>query len=103
METVKAAHFAIHQAQLAEVAARKGLAIVTEAYSRGGVSILSLLDAQNSSLRADLVAANALYDFFVAFMQLQRSVGKFDILMTPAARQELLDRVQQSMKAAMKK
>ena len=103
MESVKAAHFAIHQAQLAEVAARKGLAIVTEAYSRGGVSILSLLDAQNSSLRADLVAANALYDFFVAYMQLQRSVGKFDILMTPAARQELLDRVQQSMKAAMKK
>jgi hypothetical protein len=50
-----------------------------------------------------LVAANALYDFFVAYMQLQRSIGKFDILMTPAARQELLDRVQQSMKAAMKK
>ena len=103
MESFKAAHFAIQQARLAQEAARKGLELVTEAYSRGGVSILSLLDAQNSSLRGDLVSANALYDFFVAFMQLQRSVGKFDILMTPAARQEFLDRVQQSMKAAMKK
>jgi outer membrane protein len=103
MENVKAAHFAIYQAQLAEVAARRGLAIVTEAYSRGGVSILSLLDAQNSSLRADLVAANALYDFFVAYMQLQRAVGTFDILMTPESRQEMLDRVLQSMKAALRK
>lgn len=103
MENVKAAHFAIQQARLAKVAARKGLEIVTDGYSRGGVSILSLLDAQNSSLRADLVAANALYDFFVAYMQLQRSVGKIDILMTPQERQEMLDRVLQSMKTALKK
>ena len=103
MENVNAAHFAIQQAQLAEVAAHKGLEIVTDGYSRGGVSILSLLDAQNSSLRADLVAANALYDFSVAYMQLQRSIGKFDILMTPEARLEMLDRVLQSMKAALKK
>lgn len=103
MESVKAAHFAIQQAQLAKVAAHKGLEIVIEAYSRGGVPILSLLDAQNSSLRADLVAANALYDFFVAYMQLQRTVGKFDILMTPEARQEMLDRVLQSMKTALRK
>ena len=88
---------------MAEVAARKGLAIVTEAYSRGGVSILSLLDAQNSSLRADLVAANALYDFFVAYMQLQRAVGRFDVLMTPQAREEMLGRVLQSMKTALRK
>ena len=66
-------------------------------------SILSLLDAQNSSLRADLVAANAMYDFFVAYMQLQRSIGKIDILMTPEARREMLDRVLQSVKGALKK
>jgi outer membrane protein len=103
MENVKAAHFAIQQAQLAEVAAHKGLEIVTDGYSRGGVSILSLLDAQNSSLGADLVAANVLYDFFVAYMQLQRSIGKFDILMTPETRLEMLDGILQSMKAALKK
>jgi hypothetical protein len=49
------------------------------------------------------VAANAQYDFFVAYMQLQRAVGKIDILMTAEARQEMLDRVLQSMKAALKK
>jgi outer membrane protein len=103
MESVKAAHFAIQQTRLAQEAARKGLQIVMEAYSRGGVSILSLLDAQNASLSADLVAANSLYNFFVAYMQLQRAVGKFDILMSPAARQEMLDRVLESMKTASKK
>jgi len=103
MESVKAAHFAIQQAQLAQEAARRGLEIVTDAYSRGGVSILSLLDAQNTSLRAALVAANSVYDFFVAYMQLERAVGKFDVLMTPEARQQMLDGIHLSMKASLKK
>jgi outer membrane protein len=103
MESVKAAHFAIQQARLAQEAAQKGLEIVTEAYSRGGVSILSVLDAQNSALRADLIGANTLYDFFLAYMQLQRAVGRFDILLTPEARQETLDRILQSMETALKK
>jgi outer membrane protein TolC len=102
MESVKAAHFAIQQARRAQEAARRGLEIVSEAYARGGVSILSLLDAQNAALRTDLVSANAQYDFFVAYMQLQRAVGRFDILMSPEDRQEMLDRILQSMKAALK-
>jgi outer membrane protein TolC len=103
MESVKAAHFAMQQARLVQEAARKGLELVSEAYSRGAVSILSLLDAQNTTLRGDLVAANSIYDFSVAYVQLQRSVGKFDVLMSTDARQEMLERVLQSMKAALKK
>jgi outer membrane protein TolC len=103
MESVKSAYFAIQQAQLAQEAAHRGLEIVTDAYSRGGVSILNLLDGQNTSLRAALVAANSVYDFFVAYMQLQRAVGRFDILMTSEARQQMLERIHQSMTAALKK
>ncbi|MGB2867088.1 MAG: TolC family protein, partial [Bacteroidota bacterium] len=103
MEGMKAAHFAILQARLEQDAARKGLEIVTDAYSRGAVPILSLLDAQNSALGADLIAANAQYDFFIAYMQLQRSLGRFDMLMTTSERQELLDRVLQSMKEGLKR
>ncbi|HEY6951359.1 MAG TPA: TolC family protein [Bacteroidota bacterium] len=102
MESVKAAYFAIQQSHLEQQAAGKGLELVTEAYSRGAVPILSLLDAQNSSLRADLVAANTFYDFFVAYIQLERAIGQIDILMTPEARQQVLDRVLQAMKTALK-
>ena len=63
---------------------------MTEAYSRGAVSILSVLDAQSTALRADQVAANALYDFFIQYMELSRSLGEFDILMTPEERHEFL-------------
>ena len=93
MERVRSAHFAIQQSELERDAARRGLDIVTESYSQGALSILSLLDAQNSTLRANLVAANAFYDFFVEYMQLQRAVGDFDILMTQNERQELIDRL----------
>jgi len=103
MEKVKAAHFAIQQSRLEQDAARRGLEIVSDAYSRGAVPILNLLDAQNSTLRADNVSANTLYDFFVEYFQLERAVGQFDILMTPAERDQVLNRILDGMKRALKK
>ncbi len=103
MEKVKAAHFAIQQSHLEQDAARRGLEIVSDAYSRGAVPILNLLDAQNSTLRADNVAANTLYDFFVEYFQLERTIGQFDILMTPRERDQVMNRVLDGMKRALKK
>ncbi|HTO93525.1 MAG TPA: TolC family protein, partial [Bacteroidota bacterium] len=102
MEKAKASYFATAQVRLEQEAARRTLAIVTDAYSRGGVSILSLLDAQNSALRADQVAANALYDFMVDYVSLERAIGEIDVLMTPGERQDLLDRLSRFMGAARK-
>jgi outer membrane protein len=97
LEKAKASHFAIEQARLEQAAARKTLDIVTNSYSLGAVSILSLLDAQNSTLRADQVAANALYDFLVDYVALQRAIGRFDVLMTPDDRADLLTRLKEYM------
>jgi outer membrane protein len=90
MEKAKSSYFAIQQAEHEQSAARKTLDIVTEAYSRGAVSILSLLDAQASALRGNQVVANALYDFLIDYMSLQRAVGQFDLLMAPEERQDFL-------------
>ena len=48
---------------------------MTDQYSRGAVDILDLLDAQNSLLRAELAAANSVYDFLVDWMEVERAAG----------------------------
>lgn len=103
MERVKAAYFSIQQARLEQDAARKTLDIVTDSYSRGAVSILSLLDAQNSALSADQVAANAVYDLFVNYISMERAIGEIDVLMTPAQREDVLKRLSDHMTAARRR
>ncbi len=75
-------------AEDASSAARKNLELVTDSYSRGVVSIIDLLDAQNAALAADLNAANAVYDFLIDLMNVQRSVGRFDFFMNMVDRDE---------------
>lgn len=72
-----ASYAGIALSQDAAEAARKNLDLVTDSYSRGAVDILDLLDAQNAALLADLAAANAVYDFLIDLMEVERSIGKF--------------------------
>lgn len=58
-------------------AAHQNLELVTDAYSRGVVSVIDLLDAQNAALVADLTAANAKYEFLIDIIDVQRASGKF--------------------------
>ncbi len=67
----------IQLARDAAEAANKNLDLVTDAYSRGAVNILDLLDAQNAALNADLAASNAVYGFLIDFIELERAVGRF--------------------------
>ena len=66
-------------ARQAAQAAKKNLNLVVEGYSRGAVSILDLLDAQNASLVADLAAVNAEFAFMVDMVRSQRAAGGFFI------------------------
>jgi outer membrane protein len=76
--------FALNAAE----AAHKNLDLVTDSYSRGVVSIIDLLDAQNAALSADLNAANAVYNFLIDLMNVQRAAGKFDFFTSPEDREE---------------
>ena len=58
------------------------------------VGILVLLDAQNQALVVDLAAANAVFDYLIDLMGVQRAVGRFDYYRSPQERQDFLNRVQ---------
>ena len=90
MENLKAKNFGIAQSQIQVEAADKALKIVSDSYSRGAVSILFLLDAQTADLNAQQISANALYDLFISYMQLQRAVGQYYILMTNEEREAFM-------------
>lgn len=81
-------------------AAKKNLDIVTDAYSRGVASIIDLLDAQNAALSAELNAANAVYNFLIDLMNVQRASGKFDFFTTVEDREEFFRNLEQYYQTA---
>ena len=74
---VRASYPGIRLSLDAVEASQSNLKLVTDAYVRGIKSIIDLIDAQNSSLVADQQAANAVYNFLIDLMAVQRSVGHF--------------------------
>ena len=74
----------IKLARDAETAARGNLELVTAAYREGTLSIIDLVDAQNAALVAEQAAANAVYDYLLDLMNVQRSEGRFDFFSSPA-------------------
>lgn len=103
LQGAKAAYFAIEQSRAEQDAAQKALRIVTDAYVQGAVSMLSVLDAQNSALRANQVATNALYDFFIQYLEVDRSLGQFDLLMEPAEREQYVKRIIEFVDSVLKR
>jgi len=95
LQRAQASHTSIRLSRQGSSAAHKNLELVTDAYSRGLVSIIELIDAQNASLVADQVAANSVYDYFVDLMEVQRAVGRFDFFLDAEQRQAWFDRLEQ--------
>lgn len=87
LHTAGASHAGIDLANAAAGAPHKNMALITDSYSRGAVDIIKLLDAQNQALQADLSAANAIYDFLIHLMGVQRAVGRFDFFVAPGQEQ----------------
>lgn len=63
-------------------AAQENLSLVIDAYSKGVVSITDLIDAQDASLAANLSAVEAQYSFMIDWVEIQRAVANFDLLLT---------------------
>lgn len=74
---------AIELSRDAARAAKENLDIVTDAYSKGAVPIVVLLDAQNASLLSDEASANATYTFLLDHLRAQRAANWFDFLAAP--------------------
>lgn len=74
-------------------AARENLEMVQENYSKGYVSIVKFLDAQNAALVAGISAESAVYDFFMDLFACERAAGQFSMYMTAAEKKEWISGV----------
>ena len=93
LQETNASFIGIDLTRAAARAARRNLELVTEKYSEGVVGILALLDAQDQVLAAELRAANAIFDYLIDLMGVQRAVGRFDYFRSPQDRRGFLDRL----------
>ena len=97
LHAIQATFPSIELAQIAADAARKNLDLVQDNYNRGNESIITLLDARDASLDADLGATNATYNFLIDLMNLQRSTGEFDFFLEPQALNEYAESIKQAV------
>ena len=88
-----ASYAGIELAEASADAAERNLDLVTDAYEQGAASILDLLDGQNQALVAREVAANAVFNYVIDLMTVQRAVGRFDFFITPEEHQTFLERL----------
>jgi outer membrane protein TolC len=94
VEAASASYAAIALGRAAADAAGRNYDLVSDAYGRGAVSITSLIDAQTAALNAAQGATNAIHDFLLDLLRLERSVGTFGVLLNAAERQAFLERLQ---------
>ena len=81
-------------------ASRKNLELVVDQYSRGAVDIIKLLNSQNAALNANESAANAVYDFLIDLMNIDRAVGRFDYFLYKEERTAWFGRLTEFFKQA---
>jgi outer membrane protein TolC/ABC-type uncharacterized transport system substrate-binding protein len=91
---VGASFSAIEQTRLASEAAEKSLKVVQDGYAQGMVSILDLLDAQNTALVSGELASNAVFDFIKELMTMERALGNFYLQMSKEEIEGLRNRLE---------
>ncbi|MGI9571478.1 MAG: TolC family protein, partial [Desulfobulbia bacterium] len=92
LNSTRASYPSIKLSRDALDAARSNLQLVTDSYVQGIKSIIDLLDAQNQALNSELGAANAVYDFLIDLMGLQRSIGTYVTFLPTDAKEEWMSR-----------
>jgi outer membrane protein TolC/ABC-type uncharacterized transport system substrate-binding protein len=94
-----ASFYSIELAQAAADAALASLDLVTESYVSGAVTIVELLDSQAAALRASENASNAVYDFLIDFMEVERSISEFSFFRTQEEREDFYRQVHEYLTA----
>ncbi|MFK8001080.1 MAG: TolC family protein [Polyangiales bacterium] len=93
MHQAASSRAAMRLRQDAANAANQNLELVVDAYQRGATTIITLIDAQSQALLTELSAANAIYDFLVDFVRVERSTGQFGFRRTEAERVDFRQRL----------
>ena len=90
VELVNASYNNIRLTKSAAEAAEKNIVIVQDLYKSGQVNVVTLVDAQNALLGAQINATNAIYQFMIDYFSLQRSTGHYSFLATEAQRAQFI-------------
>jgi outer membrane protein TolC len=93
LETAASAYTAIQLTRDAAEAANRNYDLVSDSYANGAVGITTVLDAQSAALSSSEAAANAVHDFLLNLMQVERAMGTFGALQLPEQRQAFLERL----------
>ena len=93
VHTMGAALANIELSRDAADAAQSNFELVQDSYSRGLGSIIDLLDAQNVVLIVGLRASNAIYNFLIELMKVERAAGRFDFFASVESRDAFFDRL----------
>ena len=70
----------IELSKVSEETAKEALELTQTSYSNGAVTIIQLIDAQNNYLNAQLDRANAIYNYLINALQLERFLGYYFLL-----------------------
>ncbi len=100
MHLTSASYPSIQLSRDAAEAAQRNLDLVKDAYARGSVSIITLLDSQHAFLVSDESAQNAVYDFLIDLMRVERAIGKFEFFLTQDDQKSFFQRVDSFFKKA---
>jgi len=97
LHAAQAAYGQIELSAVAATASRKNYELVSDAYARGTVTVIELLDAQETSIAASAAEAESLHNFLTTVMALQRAVGGFDYLLPIEERNALAAQMRLTM------
>lgn len=94
-ETAGASFSAVNLSREASDAAGKNFEIIQDSYSQGLANITTLVDAQNVALQTSLEAENAVYQFMIDILNLERLVGYYYLVASPEERDDFYARLNQ--------
>jgi outer membrane protein TolC len=93
LEQAASSYAAIALTRDAAEAAGRNYELVSDAYGHGAASITALIDAQSAALSASEAAANAVHDFLLELVRVERAMGTYGVLQSPEQRQAFLERL----------
>ena len=91
---VAASRLAIDLARKAAEAAELNLALVADNYTLGRVSLVDLLDAQTNALNTKLAVAEAVNDYLLDLMRVERAVGRFMFFVSAEDREAWIEELE---------
>jgi outer membrane protein TolC len=83
----------------AALAAERNYALVTDAYASGSANITTLLDAQTQALNSAEAAANAVHDFLLDLLGVERAIGRFGALESKAEQENFQRRLEAALRS----